>query len=96
MVRCSIPYERKYVLYPLFILWEYYTHKLYPVFVDNYLYGRVFVGRIKMKTTDKKNKKAQPELLRVLDQPMISQLNGGKDSKKDHKDYLLKKAKEKK
>jgi len=30
-----------------------------------------------MKTTDKKNKKVQPELLRVLDQPMISQLNGG-------------------
>jgi hypothetical protein len=49
-----------------------------------------------MKTTDKKNKKAQPELLRVLDQPMISQLHGGKDSKKDHKEYLLKKAKEKK
>jgi hypothetical protein len=54
------------------------------------------VGGIKMKTTDKKDKKAQPELLRVLDQPMISQLNGGKDSKKDHKEYLLKKAKEKK
>jgi len=27
---------------------------------------------------------------------MISQLNGGRDSKKDHKDYLLKKEKEKK
>ena len=49
-----------------------------------------------MKTTDKKNKKAQPELLKVLDQPMISQLNGGRDSKKDHKGYLLKKTKEKK
>ena len=48
-----------------------------------------------MKTTDKKNKKVQPELLRVLDQPMISQLNGGKDSKKAHKEFLLKKAKEK-
>ena len=49
-----------------------------------------------MKATDKKNKKAQPELLNVLDQPMISQLNGGRDSKKDHKEYLLKKIKEKK
>ncbi|MDB9762881.1 hypothetical protein OAC06_08730 [Alphaproteobacteria bacterium] len=49
-----------------------------------------------MKTIDKKNNKAQPELLKVLDKPMISQLNGGKDSKKDHKEYLLKKAKEKK
>ena len=49
-----------------------------------------------MKPTDKKNKKAQPELLKVLDQPMVSQLNGGRDSKKDHKEYLLKKAKEKK
>ncbi len=49
-----------------------------------------------MKPTDKKNKKPQPELLNVLDQPMVSQLNGGKDSKKDHKEYLLKKAKEKK
>ncbi len=49
-----------------------------------------------MKTIDKKNKKIQPELLKVLDQPMISQLNGGRDSKKDHKDYLLKKEKEKK
>ena len=49
-----------------------------------------------MKTTDKKNQKAQPELLRVLDQPMISQINGGKDSKIDHKEYLLKKAEEKK
>ena len=49
-----------------------------------------------MKTTDKNNKKAQPELLKVLDQPMISQLNGGRDSKKDHKEYLLKKATEKK
>ena len=49
-----------------------------------------------MNTKDKNNKKAQPELLKVLDQPMISQLNGGKDSKKDHKEYLLKKAKEKK
>jgi hypothetical protein len=49
-----------------------------------------------MKTTNKKNKKAQPELLNVLDQPMLSQLNGGRDSKKDHKEYLLKKAKEKK
>ena len=54
------------------------------------------MGRIKMKTTDKKNNKKQPELLKVLDQPMISQLNGGRDSKKDHKDFLLKKAKEKK
>jgi len=27
---------------------------------------------------------------------MLSQLNGGRDSKKDHKEYLLKKAKEKK
>ena len=49
-----------------------------------------------MNTKDKNNKKAQPELLKVLDQPMISQLNGGKDSKKDHKEYLLKKAKERK
>ena len=49
-----------------------------------------------MKTIDKKNKKIQPELLKVLDQPMISQLNGGRDSKRDHKDYLLKKEKEKK
>ena len=49
-----------------------------------------------MNATDKKNKKAQPESLNVLDQPMISQLNGGRDSKKDHKEYLLKKAKEKK
>ena len=49
-----------------------------------------------MKTIDKKYNKAQQELLKVLDQPMISQLNGGKDSKKDHKEYLLKKAKEKK
>jgi hypothetical protein len=49
-----------------------------------------------MKATDKKNKKAQPELLKVLDQPMVSQLNGGRDSKKDHKEYVLKKAKEKK
>ena len=52
-----------------------------------------------MKATDKKNRKAlkksQPELLKVLDQPMVSQLNGGRDSKKDHKEYLLKKAKEK-
>ena len=40
-----------------------------------------------MKTTYKKNKKAQPELLKVLDQPMISHLNGGRDSKKDHKEY---------
>jgi len=39
-----------------------------------------------MKKIDKKNKKAHPELLRVLDQPMLSQLNGGRDSKKDHKD----------
>tara|TARA_B110000003_G_scaffold6832_1_gene7043 strand:+ start:177 stop:341 length:165 start_codon:yes stop_codon:yes gene_type:complete len=54
------------------------------------------MGGIKMKTIDKKNKKIQPELLKVLDQPMISQLNGGRDSKKDHKDYLLKKEKEKK
>ena len=53
------------------------------------------MGGIKMKTTDKKNNK-KPELLKVLDQPMISQLNGGRDSKKDHKDFLLKKAKEKK
>ena len=45
-----------------------------------------------MKT---KNKKSQPELLKVLDQPMISKLNGGKDSKKAHKEFLLKKAKEK-
>ena len=59
-------------------------------------YGRIFMGGIKMKTTDKKNNKKQPELLKVLDQPMISQLNGGRDSKKDHKDFLLKKAKEKK
>ena len=48
-----------------------------------------------MESTYKKNKKAQPELLKVLDQPMISQLNGGRDSKKDHKEYLLKKEKEK-
>ena len=54
------------------------------------------MGGIKMKTTNKKNNKKQPELLKVLDQPMISQLNGGRDSKKDHKDFLLKKAKEKK
>ena len=54
------------------------------------------MGGIKMKTTDKKNNKKQPELLKVLDQPMISALNGGRDSKKDHKDFLLKKAKEKK
>ena len=53
------------------------------------------MGGIKMDTTDKK-KKVQPELLKVLDQPMISQLNGGRDSKKDHKAYLLKKKKEKK
>jgi len=53
------------------------------------------MGRVRMKTTDKKNKKVQPELLRVLDQPMISQLNGGKDSQKAHKEFLLKKAKEK-
>ena len=49
-----------------------------------------------MKKIDKKNKKTHPELLRVLDQPMLSQLNGGRDSQKDHKEYLLKKAKEKK
>ena len=49
-----------------------------------------------MKTTDKKNKKVPPELLKVLDQPMISQLNGGRDSKKNHKEYLLKKIKEEK
>tara|TARA_B100000686_G_scaffold348353_1_gene439213 strand:+ start:14827 stop:14985 length:159 start_codon:yes stop_codon:yes gene_type:complete len=48
-----------------------------------------------MKTTNKKNKKTQPELLKVLDQPMISELNGGKDSKKAHEDFLMKKAKEK-
>ena len=54
------------------------------------------MGGIKMKTTDKKKNKNQTELLKVLDQPMISQLNGGRDSKKDHKDFLLKKAKEKK
>ena len=54
------------------------------------------MGGIKMKTTDIKKNKKQPELLKVLDQPMISQLNGGRDSKKDHKDFLLKKAKEKK
>ena len=48
-----------------------------------------------MKNTDKKNKKAQPELLKVLDQPMISGLNGGEDSKKAHEEFLLKKAKEK-
>ena len=48
-----------------------------------------------MKTTNKKNKKTQPELLKVLDQPMISELNGGKDSKKAHEEYLLRKAKEK-
>jgi len=54
------------------------------------------MGGIKMKTIDKKNNKKQPELLKVLDQPMISQLNGGRDSKKDHKEFLLKKAKEKK
>jgi hypothetical protein len=54
------------------------------------------MGGIKMETSDKKNKKVQPELLKVLDQPMISQLNGGRDSKKDHKAYLLKKKKEKK
>tara|TARA_B100000519_G_C14043959_1_gene344072 strand:+ start:134 stop:304 length:171 start_codon:yes stop_codon:yes gene_type:complete len=54
------------------------------------------MGGIKMKTTYKKKNKKQPELLKVLDQPMISQLNGGRDSKKDHKDFLLKKAKEKK
>ena len=45
------------------------------------------MGGIKMKTTDKKKNKKQPELLKVLDQPMISQLNGGRDSKKDHKDF---------
>ena len=49
-----------------------------------------------MKIIDKKNKKIQTEILKVLDQTMISQLNGGRDSKKDHKDYLLKKEKEKK
>jgi len=27
---------------------------------------------------------------------MVRQLNGGRDSKKDHKEYLLKKVKEKK
>ena len=54
------------------------------------------MGGIKMKNTDKKKNKNQTELLKVLDQPMISQLNGGRDSKKDHKDFLLKKAKEKK
>ncbi len=48
-----------------------------------------------MKTTDKKNKKAQPDLLKVLDQPMVSQLSGGKDSKKAHEEFLLKKKKEK-
>ena len=48
-----------------------------------------------MKITDKKNKKKQPELLKVLDQPMVSQLNGGEDSKKAHKEYLLNKEKEK-
>ena len=55
-----------------------------------------YIGGIKMETSDKKNKKVQHELLKVLDQPMISQLNGGRDSKKDHKAYLLKKKKEKK
>ncbi len=48
-----------------------------------------------MKTKDKKNKKAQPDLLKVLDQPMVSQLSGGKDSKKAHEEFLLKKEKEK-
>ncbi len=48
-----------------------------------------------MKTADKKNNKPQTELLKVLDQPMISELNGGKDSKKTHKEFLMKKAKEK-
>ena len=46
-----------------------------------------------MKTADKKNNKPQTELLKVLDQPMISELNGGKDSKKAHEEFLLKKAK---
>ncbi len=49
-----------------------------------------------MKTTDKKNKKVRPEPLNVLDQPMVSELNGGKNSKKAHEKFLLKKAKEKK
>jgi hypothetical protein len=40
-----------------------------------------FMRRIKMNATDKKNKKAQPESLNVLDQPMICQLTGGRDSK---------------
>ena len=35
-----------------------------------------------MKTTDKKNKKAQPELLRALDQPMISKIKEEKDARK--------------
>ena len=47
-----------------------------------------------MKATDKKNNKPQTELLRVLDQPMVSELNGGKDSKKTHEEFLMKKAKE--
>ena len=66
------------------------------IFVKVSLVVQSFIGRNKMKKIDKKNKKTHPELLRVLDQPMLSQLNGGRDSKKDHKEYLLKKAKEKK
>jgi hypothetical protein len=59
------------------------------------LSDRVFVGRIKVKTTDKKNKKAQPELLRVLDQPMVSKIKEEEDARKAHEEYLLKIAKEK-
>ena len=35
-----------------------------------------------MKTTDKRNKKAQPELLRVLDQPMVSKIKEEEDSER--------------
>ena len=47
-----------------------------------------------MKNTDKKNKKSEHDLLKVLDQPMVSQLSGGKNSKKAHEEFLLKKEKE--
>ena len=50
----------------------------------------------KLKTKNKKYKKNQNEPLKVLDQPMVSELNGGEDSKKAHEAFLLKKAKEKK
>ena len=48
-----------------------------------------------MKTIDKKNKKAQPELLRVLDQPMVSKIKEEEDSRKANEEYLLRIAKEK-